>query len=115
MAFIIVYSTTNNKPYDAPNWRTVTEKDTLDEAIKVFDIWKNKAENEDNTRDFPVFGKIIQVAIFKLAGRDTFTRRPRYYADYRDKSNFAINTTTAGPINAMNSDYSMNKPRKDQP
>lgn len=106
--FIIVFSTTNNREFQSPNWRTVTEKVTLEEAKIVFENIVALAETKQE-HGFPYFGRITQVAIFKVIGRRTFTQRPRYHADYRDKSGWPIGGGAGGLVNAMNSDFTINK------
>ena len=107
--FIVVYSNTNNKPWQAANWRTITETETIAQAIVPFENYKAMAEEKTTSyqcRDNqPV---ITQVAIFKLDSGNTFTNKPRYYADYRDKSNWPVVAALGGLVNAMNSDGSLN-------
>lgn len=106
--FIIVYSTTNNRQWQSPNWRTVTEKETLEEAKVVFGNIEALAETRQE-HGWPYFGVITQVAIFKLAGKETFTRKPRYVADYRDKREWGVGDAVGGLVNAVNSDFTINR------
>lgn len=112
--YIVMYSTTNNKPYESADWHTVTETEALDKAVEVMAIWTNKAATEDNTQGWPIYGKITQVAIFRLAGGETFTRKPLRYADYRDKRDWAISDQVGGLVNAVNSDFTINKAGREQ-
>jgi hypothetical protein len=110
MKYIVVYSSTNNKPWQAANWRTITETETIVQALVPFKNYVAMAEEKTTSyqcRDNqPV---ITQVAIFTLKGGDTFTSRPRYYADYRDKSDWPItNPAVTGLVNATNSDFGVN-------
>jgi hypothetical protein len=107
--FIVVCSTANNKPWEPANWRTVTETATITQALTAFDNYAylavQKATDYQCRTNQPV---ITQVAIFKLDGPNTFTNRPRYHADYRDKSGWPIANAVSGLVNAMNSDGSLN-------
>ena len=109
MTYLIAISTTNNKTWERPNWTVVTEKNTLDLAVSVFNTFVDYAETGDTPSMF--FGipvKVTQVAIFKYAGGDTFHRKPTRYHDHRDKSEWLI--SGAGDlINYVNSDFTINK------
>lgn len=105
--WIIVYSTINNKPWDAAGWRTSAEVQTLDKAHGIFDNIVALAETRKK-HEWPYFGVITQVAIFRVCGVDTFKRKPRYYADYRDKRGWPIQGA-GNLIDAMNSDGSVNR------
>jgi len=108
MNFIIVFSIKNNKPWESACWMTATEKATLDEARRVFDNFVAEI-GRDNTDDSTIRGTITQVAVFRLRDKDTFTSKPNLYNDSRDKSDWLIGWQVAGFINAVNSDFSINK------
>lgn len=96
LMYIVVYSITNNRQWQAPNWMTVGEYETLDEAKIAYGNFCQISDDRETSylaRDAqPV---ITQVAVFRLAGGETFERKPRLYHDNRDKTGWPINPVVA--------------------
>lgn len=110
MKYLIAYSASTGQ-FKPKNWQVATEKQTLEEAISVYENFVAISENKSTEYcGRPGMKPITQVAIFKYAGGDTFSRKPRRYFDNRDKSDWVItNAAVTGLVNRLNSDYTMNK------